>query len=130
MPDVLRDDQNLQFSLSAKFNATYRLLRENGFDHVIGAENISDRHIKIFYVYNRKKNARLGMVLGKKILPSAIDRNRVKRIIREAFRQHSIKRLNLDIVVMLRHAGTKKGNVQPGNLKVMFSCVENRCVDL
>jgi ribonuclease P protein component len=122
--------QDSQSSLSAEFTAAHRLLRENGFDHVIRAENIADKHFKVFFVRNDKKNARLGMIVGKKTLSGSTDRNRVKRIIREAFRQHNIKLSKLDLVVMMRRAYPQECGAQAGNLKMLFSRVENRCAEL
>lgn len=124
-----RDVQDSQFSLSAKFTVAHRLLRENGFDHVVRAENISDRHFKIFFARNTKINARLGMIVGKKSISGAADRNRVKRIIREVFRQHNIKQRKLDLVVMVRRADFQGCSSQAGNLKMLFSRIENRCAE-
>ncbi|MDP1996406.1 MAG: ribonuclease P protein component [Gallionella sp.] len=117
-------------SLSAEFTAAHRLLREDGFNHVIRAENLADKYFKIFFVRNGKNNARLGIVVAKKTLSGAADRNRVKRIIREAFRQHSIKQCRLDVVVMARRAYPQESGAQAGNLKMLFSRVENRCAEL
>lgn len=125
-PRAVRDSQS---SLSAEFTVAHRLLREAGFDHVVHAENIADRHFKVFFVRNGKKNARLGMIVGKKTLPGAADRNRVKRIIREAFRQHGIKQCKLDLVVMVRRADPQECDTQTGNLKMLFSRVENKCAE-
>lgn len=122
--------QDSQSSLSAKFTAAHRLLRENGFAHVIHAENIADRRFKVFFVRNCKKNARLGIIVGKKMLPGAADRNRAKRIIREAFRQHNIKLCKLDLVVMVRYAYSQERFTQAGNLKMLFSRIENKCAEL
>jgi len=122
--------QDSPFSLSAKFSAAHRLLRENGFDHVIRAENIADRHFKVFFVRNGQKNAKLGIIVGKKTLSGAADRNRVKRLIRETFRQHSIKLCQLDLVVMVRRAYPQGCDTRDGNLKMLFSRVENRCTEL
>ena len=117
------------FSIPAKFTAAHRLLRENGFNHVVRAENIADRHFKIFFVRNGQENARLGIIVGKKTLSGAADRNRVKRMIREAFRQHRVKLCKLDIVVLVRHDLPQEGGTQVGNLKMLFSQVENRCAE-
>ena len=35
------------------------------------------------------ETARLGLIVGKRMLPRAVDRNRAKRVIRETFRQAS-----------------------------------------
>ncbi len=36
----------------------------------------------------RRGPARLGVVIGKRAVPRAVDRNRLRRIVRESFRQH------------------------------------------
>jgi ribonuclease P protein component len=46
--------------------------------------------------------SRLGVALTRRLVPSAVDRNRVKRLVREAFRRHPLKHSGLDCVVMLR----------------------------
>jgi ribonuclease P protein component len=46
--------------------------------------------------------SRLGVALTRRMLPSAVDRNRVKRSIRELFRRHPVKNAGVDLVVMLR----------------------------
>ncbi|MBI2286664.1 MAG: ribonuclease P protein component [Nitrosomonadales bacterium] len=130
VPDSRFSISALPSSLSAEFTAVHRLLRKNGFDHVIRAENIADKYFKIFFVRNGERNARLGIIVAKKTLSGAADRNRVKRIIREAFRQHNIKQCKLDVVVMARHAYPLESGAQAGNLKMLFSRVENRCAEL
>ncbi|MHB0924927.1 MAG: ribonuclease P protein component [Gallionellaceae bacterium] len=130
MPDSRFSISASPSSPSAEFTTAHRLLREDGFDHVMRAENMADKDFKIFFVRNDKRNARLGMVVAKKTLSGAADRNRVKRIIREAFRQHSIKQCKLDVVVMARRAYPQESGAQAGNLKMLFSRVENRCAEL
>ncbi len=44
---------------------------------------------------------RLGMVVGKRLLPRAVDRNRVKRCVRESFRQVLAELPACDFVVRL-----------------------------
>ena len=46
--------------------------------------------------------SRLGIALTRRFVPSAVERNRVKRLVREAFRHHGLKVKGLDCVVMLR----------------------------
>lgn len=55
------------------------LARDNGFDH-----------------------PRLGLVIGKKSVKLAVERNRLKRIIRDSFRLHQQMLAGLDIVVVAR----------------------------
>ena len=124
---MLRVEQGSQSSISAKFTIAYQLQRADGFDHVIRAENVSDKQFKLFFVRNCKNNARLGIITSKKIFPSAVERNRVKRIIRETFRQHNIKACKLDLVVMVRGGYSETDNSQIDNLERLFSQLEDRC---
>ena len=48
--------------------------------------------------------ARLGLVVPKRVLARAVDRNRVKRILREAFRQQQTALNGLDVIFRLRAA--------------------------
>jgi len=119
--------QDLLFRISSKFTVAHRLSRKIGFDHVIQAENILDKYFKVFFVHNEVNNARLGIIAGKKTLPRAADRNRVKRIIRETFRHHNIKTRRLDIVVMVRCPYPLENKAQNKILDMLFSRIENRC---
>lgn len=127
MPEAVLDSRS-SFATSAEFTAAHRLLREDGFGHVVHAENIADKHFKIFFVRNGKQNARLGIIAGKRTLPGAVQRNRVKRTIREVFRRHSIKAQQIDLVVMVRCSDPQA--VQGEDLEMLFRRVENRCASL
>jgi ribonuclease P protein component len=129
VPEAVQDSL-FRKNPGAKFTAEHRLSCKSDFDRVIQAENISDQYVRVFFVGNVKGNARLGIIAGKKFLPRAADRNRNKRVIREAFRQHHIKFKNIDVVVMLRHGCTQKSGVRSNSLENLFSLVEKRCVDL
>lgn len=126
---VLRGEQGLQCSLITKFSSAYRLLRRDGFNHVIRAEALVNKDFKVFFVVNDKDNARLGIVVGKKTLSGSADRNRLKRIIRETFRHHSIMLCKLDVVVMVRRSFSEKSKTQTDNLKILLTKVENRCAE-
>ena len=121
---------DLRFSISAKFTDAHRLLRKDGFSHVVHAESIEDKCFKIFFVRNSQANARLGIIARKKILPSAAHRNCIKRIIREAFRRHDVKTCKLDMVVMVRRACAQESGTRGDSLDVLFSRVKNRCAKL
>jgi len=66
---------------------------------------------------NDLPNARLGLVIAKKHVKKAVQRNQVKRIIRESFRQHQAELEGLDIVVLAR-AGLAK--VEPQTVRAML----------
>lgn len=46
--------------------------------------------------------SRLGIALTRRLVPSAVHRNLVKRILRESFRRHALKGAGFDCVVALR----------------------------
>jgi ribonuclease P protein component len=48
--------------------------------------------------------ARIGVALTRKMIPGAVERNRVRRVVRETFRRHDAKQLPMDCVVSLRQA--------------------------
>ena len=52
--------------------------------------------------HNGQPNARLGLVIAKKNVRRAVDRNKIKRIARESFRHHRADLDNLDIIVLAR----------------------------
>jgi len=127
-PEAVQDSQSK--ASAAKFTSAHRLLREDGFDRVVHAENIANRHFKIFFARNDRNNARIGIISSKKILPKAVDRNRVKRVIRETFRHHTITTCKLDVVVMVRPAYAQETSTQKDNLATLLGRVENRCAEL
>ncbi len=128
MHDEPKAEQDLQSDALTKFTAAYRLLRENGFSHVVRCESVADKHFKVFFASNNMGNARLGIIASKKNLPNAVDRNLIKRVIREVFRQHKIKTRKLDLVVIVRRAPLFDDRTH--SLETLFSKVENRCVEL
>ena len=123
----------MQDSLSSRrnrLNAACKLTRADGFEHVIQAQNITDNLFKVFYARNQATHARLGIIASKKTLPSAVDRNHTKRIIREVFRQHNIKHYKLDLVVMVKRRFPLLADAQTEKLMRLFHQLEIKCADL
>lgn len=81
-----------------------RLLNAGDFRTVFnGAKvKVSDKHLLILACPNQLSRPRVGLVIAKKHVRLASQRNRVKRLIRESFRllQHDLP--DLDIVVLAR----------------------------
>ena len=52
---------------------------------------------------NNLRQSRLGLAIAKRSVRRAVDRNRIKRLIRESFRYHHKELPSLDIVVMAKY---------------------------
>jgi len=63
---------------------------------------VSDRHFLVLARSNNLDNGRIGLVIGKKYLPRAVQRNRVKRLLRTSFRLNQDLLTGLDIVILAR----------------------------
>lgn len=81
-----------------------RLLTGGDFKQVFSRASIkvSDKHLLILACPNTLDHPRIGFVFSKKNIRLAVNRNRVRRIIRESYRlnQHSLP--NVDIVILAR----------------------------
>ena len=83
------------------FGRDLRLLRRSDFDAVFRPPNARLRAPSLMAIARRGTAAkpRLGLVVGKRVLRHAVDRNRAKRLIREAFRVSVTSLPVLDVVV-------------------------------
>jgi len=90
--------------VNQSFARRYRLTKTDEFSSVFGFRKAIRGKLLMLHHQPRPEGqteARLGLVVGKKQLKRAVDRNRVKRIVREQFR---LRRANLpavDLVVRL-----------------------------
>jgi len=57
-----------------------------------------------------RPSARLGLALSKRQLKRAVDRNRIKRLIREVFRHRRNRLKGIDLVIMAGPAVLKANN--------------------
>jgi ribonuclease P protein component len=110
-----------------ELTAAHRLLRKDQFDHVVRGDNVADKYFKVFYVGNGVENARLGIIASKRSFPRAVDRNCVKRMVRESFRQHCIKKQKLDLVVLVKNPSVQDVGTGTVNLNMLFSRINDRC---
>ena len=63
--------------------------------------------------------SRLGIALTRRLLPRSVDRNRVKRIVREAFRRHAAKTAGFDVVFAVRERpDTGRGSTWPAEVRL------------
>jgi len=100
-------------------SSSYRLQKENrlldaaAFTRVFKkATRSRDKWFTVLYRENEKDIARLGLAISKKHCRQATARNRIKRVVRESFRQHQEELAGLDIVVINEPAARSAGNQQ------------------
>lgn len=63
---------------------------------------LKTNHYLLLASPNEQEFGRLGLIIGKKVSKKAVIRNKYKRIIRESFRQDSISKLPINVVVLGR----------------------------
>ncbi len=97
----------------ACFDKHVRLLKPDEFSRVFKQPiRSSDRLFTILAVKNEKSHARLGLAISKKNAKRAVDRNTIKRLVRESFRL-SLKDLpQVDLVVMAKPVTKSADNQQ------------------
>ncbi|MEQ8954215.1 MAG: ribonuclease P protein component [Gammaproteobacteria bacterium] len=86
------------------FPKSSRLLESADFKAVFDGASfkVSSRHLLILGRLNEKGKARLGMVIAKKNIATAVNRNRIKRQLRDFFRRLPDDIPPLDLVVLAR----------------------------
>lgn len=89
------------------FPASHRLLKSSEFDLIFKQcdRRLANSSLLVLAKRNQRGFNRLGMVVSKRNMPRAVDRNRIKRLIREAFRKiDPIGGEGLDFIVLPRAA--------------------------
>lgn len=100
--------QDLPRKLS--YSRTYRLASKHDFQSVFAnPQKISRKSFVVLYRPNNLSHPRLGIVISKNNVKRAVDRNRLRRLVRESFRQQSHQLKALDIIVLLRSKCSPSG---------------------
>lgn len=101
-----------------------RLRRPADFRRVLGQrQGLQEGPLRIAYRPNGLGHPRLGLALAKRLLPRAVDRNRIKRLVRESFRQRRSRLPALDLVVLARPGLLE---LDPGQLRQRLDRVWDR----
>ncbi|MAJ91840.1 MAG: ribonuclease P protein component [Legionellales bacterium] len=95
--------------LTGRFRFYNRLQSQEDFAAVFACNNRSSDELFLFL---SKKNgtdiARLGLAISKKYIKKSVDRNRIKRIVRESFRLQKKNLKGIDVVVLLKKEINKR----------------------
>ncbi|MFC0819956.1 ribonuclease P protein component [Moraxella marmotae] len=104
------------------FTKTDRLLTAGEFQRVFAApiKKIHTAHLLAFIAKNDGDTARLGLAITKKKLKKAVDRNRIKRLTREQFRQSKTNLAGIDMVVIVKVGYDRAFDITP-EVAEMFS---------
>lgn len=87
----------------ARFPRRARLLKPGEFQNVFKrGKRINERWLTAVSVSSTQDQPRLGLAIAKKAVPLAVDRNRIKRKIREHFRRTQDRLQPVDIVLLAR----------------------------
>ena len=95
------------------FSRSSRLTLAGEFKQVFQSNiRVSDDCFTILVGKQQGLTARIGFAVAKKQIKRAVDRNRLKRLIRESFRRHQGELPNMGIVVMVRFKILQLDNAQ------------------
>ncbi len=86
------------------FTKSLRLLNSSDFQTVFDDAPLRASHQVFLFLarLNNLSHPRLGLVIAKKHIRRAVDRNRVKRLIRETFRVKQQQLKGIDVIVLSR----------------------------
>lgn len=100
--------------MNQDFSRDKRLLIPRQFKAVFDSPSgkIPGKNVLLLTRENGLGHPRIGMVIGKKSVKLSVERNRLKRLIRESFRQHQALLGGWDIVVVARKGIADSDNVE------------------
>ena len=101
-------------TLDARFPKGKRLLNATDYSRVFdNAEaRASNKYLLLLAIRNSGPSHRLGLVIAKKNVRLAVQRNRVKRLAREFFRKLPEGSLSLDVVLLTRRGIDRLDNAE------------------
>ena len=77
---------------------------------------------------NGLEHARLGLAVGVRAAGNAVNRNRIKRLVRESFRHHQPELPAVDLVVNARPAAGKSANADlVASIAALWTRIAQRC---
>jgi ribonuclease P protein component len=118
MPLLLNKDSLYQKNSGVKLPVSFnlpkknKLLNKKEFSWVFekATYKASHRYCLILARESQSDRSRIGLVIAKKHIKLAVDRNRVKRLIRESFRHNQHQLIKIDAIVLSRNGLADLGN--------------------
>lgn len=98
-------NSNAELTVSFALPKKNKLLNKKEFSWVFdkATYKASNRHCLILARESQIDRSRVGLVIAKKHIKRAVQRNRVKRLIRESFRYNQHQLLKIDAIVLSRN---------------------------
>ncbi|MBW5803036.1 ribonuclease P protein component [Coxiella endosymbiont of Ornithodoros amblus] len=104
--------------MEKSFSASWRIRTTDEFRCIYATrQRIIGRYYFLYYRENEIKHSRLGVVTSKCNVRKAVWRNRVRRVVKEAFRTRKKKLPAFDIVVVAKASSVEVGN------KELYQCI-------
>lgn len=95
------------------FPREVRLTQKSEYQHVFAnATAVRDRHFTVLVCETSLDSPRLGMVVAKKKAKRAVDRHRIKRIVRESFRNARVSLPVVDMIVLAQASAASANSDQ------------------
>lgn len=121
----MSDNQTCLKQLPADFPTSLRLLTAKDYKKVFNNPvKLICPPFTLLAVTNPNDVSRLGLIVAKKNVRRAVDRNRIKRLARESFRLHQHQLPAYDIVLLARRGSSQLPN------KVLFEHLEQLWIRL
>jgi len=93
------------------FSRRYRLNKPADYKRVFdNARRSRDRYYTLLFRVSEGDSARLGFAVAKKRISAASDRNRVRRLARESFRQYRHNLPAMDIIILAQSSAVAATN--------------------
>lgn len=84
------------------FSKRDRIARQDGFAGILKKRVYSNQWFAVYLQPNNLGFSRLGLIVSKRLIPKAVQRNKIKRMIRESFRVTPRCGVEFDVVVRLK----------------------------
>jgi ribonuclease P protein component len=95
------------------FPSRFKIKKTDDFSSVFNfRKRISGQFLVIHYMPNVLEHARVGLIVGKKLVRGAVQRNYMKRVLRELYRQEQSRLHGVDILIRPQKAFTRENFAQ------------------